>query len=447
MILKILFKIIKEKAYLISFLIFSGVVGYLNDILFEVLVFSLTVILLTYIYTEYKLKDWIRNYKRGEKTYAYGFIYDEFCSLIEQLDEDKKSSSSKFELLNKRFKELSAAMPDSTVILDKNKKIEWFNSEAQKLFKFNKVYDEGTPITHIIRNPIFVEYINLEEISKEPVYFKHDKKDEVISIQVFEVPFGKDMSLLTFRDISAFEKLDSVRSDFIANVSHELKTPLTVISGYLEMLKSDSIGKEESQKFYNEMLDQSLRMNRIIGDLILITNLQTTKPIESKKEKINLNKITSEIIYDLKPILTKRKQSINIISKADIFVYGLYKEIYSAFMNLITNAVHYSAPNLNVEIDFGYTNSGSIYYSVKDYGFGIEDKEIERLTERFYRVDKGRSRNQGGTGLGLSIVKQVLNRHDAELNIESKLDEGSNFTILFNNQANYKNSPKSASNI
>ena len=166
------------------------------------------------------------------------------------------------------------------------KKIEWFNSEAQKLFKFNKVYDEGTPITHIIRNPIFVEYINLAEISKEPVYFKHDKKDEVISIQVFEVPFGKDMSLLTFRDISAFEKLDSVRSDFIANVSHELKTPLTVISGYLEMLKSDSVGKEESQKFYNEMLDQSLRMNRIIGDLILITNLQTTKPIESKKEKI-----------------------------------------------------------------------------------------------------------------------------------------------------------------
>ena len=113
-----------------------------------------------------------------------------------------------------------------------------------------------------------------------------NKKDEVISIQVFEVPFGKDMSLLTFRDISAFEKLDSVRSDFIANVSHELKTPLTVISGYLEMLKSDSVGKEESQKFYNEMLDQSLRMNRIIGDLILITNLQTTKPIESKKEKI-----------------------------------------------------------------------------------------------------------------------------------------------------------------
>ena len=128
MILKILFIIIKEKAYLISFLIFSGVVGYLNDILFEILVFSQTVILLTYIYTEYKLKDWIRNYKRGEKTYAYGFIYDEFCSLIEQLDEDKKSSSSKFELLNKRFKELSAAMPDSTVILDKNKKIEWFNS-------------------------------------------------------------------------------------------------------------------------------------------------------------------------------------------------------------------------------------------------------------------------------------------------------------------------------
>ena len=116
MILKILFKIIKEKAYLISFLIFSGVVGYLNDILFEILVFSQTVILLTYIYTEYKLKDWIRNYKRGEKTYAYGFIYDEFCSLIEQLDEDKKSSSSKFELLNKRFKELRAAMPDSTVI-------------------------------------------------------------------------------------------------------------------------------------------------------------------------------------------------------------------------------------------------------------------------------------------------------------------------------------------
>ena len=116
-------------------------------------------------------------------------------------------------------------------------------------------------------------------------------------------------------------------------------------------------------------------------------------------------------------------------------------------MNLITNAVHYSAVNSNVEIDFGYTNSSSIYYSVKVYGFGIEDKEIERLTERFYRVDKGRSRNQGGTGLGLSIVKQVLNRHDAELNIESKLDEGSNFTILFNNQANYKNSPKSASNI
>jgi len=226
-------------------------------------------------------------------------------------------------------------------------------------------------------------------------------------------------------------RLEQVRTDFVANVSHELRTPLTVVRGYLESLISqDCLDKKILNKIYTQMLQQSLRMTEIIEDLLLLAHLESDDHPPEEKD-IAISQILNALCIDAKTISGDKKHRIYLKTDNKIHLYGAESELRSLFSNLIINAVKYTPEKGRVDISWHKDEKGRAFFSVKDTGIGIEPAHLPRITERFYRVDKARSRERGGTGLGLAIVKHVLLRHDASLEIDSEIGKGSVFTCVF----------------
>jgi two-component system phosphate regulon sensor histidine kinase PhoR len=226
-------------------------------------------------------------------------------------------------------------------------------------------------------------------------------------------------------------RLEQVRTDFVANVSHELRTPLTVVRGYLESLISqEGIDKKVLNKIYAQMLQQSLRMTEIIEDLLLLAHLESDDhPLEEKE--VLISTMLNALCLDAKTISGDKKHRIHLKADKKLYLYGAESELRSLFSNLIINAVKYTPEKGRIDIRWHQDEKGRALFSVKDTGIGIEQEHLPRLTERFYRVDKARSRERGGTGLGLAIVKHVLLRHDAKLEIDSRIGTGSVFTCIF----------------
>ena len=237
-----------------------------------------------------------------------------------------------------------------------------------------------------------------------------------------------------------------MRRDFVANVSHELKTPLTVIFGYLETI-SLSDKKNIDQGILDQMLKQAKRMDIMINDLLKLTKLQTTNIPEKNFSPINLKNLVAELLLACKHKSNANKNDIKILTDDDLYIQGSYEEIYSAFLNLLLNAIMYSGSGVVIEINYHVSSDKEVIFTIKDYGVGIPSDSVDRLTERFYRVDKGRSREQGGTGLGLSIVKHIMNRHEGKLEVKSSIGEGSQFSCVFPKSSLAMKLTKSSSNI
>ena len=248
---------------------------------------------------------------------------------------------------------------------------------------------------------------------------------------------------MTTHNIVDFEKLpqevkdyihhlEQVRSDFVANVSHELRTPLTVLRGYLEaLIHHEQPDKETLNKIYTQMYQQSLRMADIIEDLLLLAHLEGEDHPAEEKNTILVKDILQALCLDAKNISGDKQHKISLQADDKLFLSGSENELRSLFSNIIVNAVKYTPAHGSISIDWYRGKDNCAYFSVTDTGIGIAKDDIPRITERFYRVDKARSRERGGTGLGLAIVKHVLLRHNAKLQIESKLGEGSKFTCIF----------------
>ncbi|MBT7542712.1 MAG: phosphate regulon sensor histidine kinase PhoR [Gammaproteobacteria bacterium] len=349
----------------------------------------------------------------------------------------------KFNALEKRFKELSASMPDAVIVIDNNFITEWFNKSATNMFSL-KDNDIGRPILHLIRNPNFTKFINSNKRISFVKFISPLKYD--ITLQSFIVPYGEDKYLLTFRDVSEADHLDKMRRDFIANVSHELKTPLTVIFGYLESINTlDKKNIDDNIIF--QMLKQAKRMDVMISDLLKLTQLQATSIPEKNFSPINLKNLINELLLATKSDVEKNNNKISVLNDSDVYIRGSYEEIYSVFLNLLSNAIMYSGNGVLIEINYMVNDKKETILSVQDYGVGIPKDSVGRLTERFYRVDKGRSREQGGTGLGLSIVKHIMNRHDGKLIINSSIGEGSKFSCIFPKSLFTLNLSESSGNV
>ncbi len=327
-----------------------------------------------------------------------------------------------------RIQESTAALNDAVVMMDEDGNLDWWNRSAERLLGFSAPADRGHPITHLLRHPRFRKYFSACAY-QEPLEML-SPIDETRWLQFSITLFGKGERLLVCRDVTRLHNLEEMRKDFVANVSHELRTPLTVIRGYLETLLDHAElvpGGERWKRALTQMQQQTERMGSLVSDLLLLSRLETDLQ-PSEPQNIALTPLLNHIVNDAKA-LSQGRHVISLELEPDSTLAGFETELHSAFSNLVFNAVKYS-PGGQIRIRW-WTDAHGGHLAVEDQGNGIDPKHIQRLTERFYRVDKGRSIQTGGTGLGLAIVKHVLLRHSAQLEIQSQLGKGSCFTCHF----------------
>jgi len=320
----------------------------------------------------------------------------------------------------------TAALPNGVVILNAQREIMWFNRMAARLLNLRRTADLGMRIENLLREPQFVRYLAGGDFSNAVVIRPASGGDCYLSMQV--APYGDGQLLLLVSDVSRQLRLEAVRRDFVANASHELRSPLTVISGYLETLGQDAELDADLHGPITEMRRQAERMTAIIRDLLALSRLEETDQVDGG-EPIDVAALLALLRKDvLARAVHPRDVRVRIDSAAQLL--GDEPEIHSAFSNLVDNAAKYTPADGSIEMRWWQDGEGG-HFSVSDTGFGIPSEHIPRLTERFYRVDAGRSRVTGGSGLGLAIVKHVLQRHGGTLEVQSALGVGSTFTCHF----------------
>ena len=327
-----------------------------------------------------------------------------------------------------RFTRAAQALPDGIIVFNRHRHIDWINARAELHFQLSAATDQGQALTNLIRQPDFVSYLDAERYDEPLIYRGGRVEGQTLLLQV--IPYGDDQTLLLSRDISHLDRLETMRRDFIANVSHELKTPLTVVSGFAEMLAdADTVYSESEVKQYLALIcEQAVRMQRLIEDLLTLSALETGGTVQSD-ERVELEPIFRSLLTEAEA-LSGGRHALALSIEAPAVLSGCANELRSAFGNLTSNAVRYTPAGGRIDLIWR-RRGGQGEFVVADSGIGIAPQHIPRLTERFYRIDRSRSRETGGTGLGLAIVKHVLTRHQAVLDIESDLGKGSRFIARF----------------
>jgi two-component system phosphate regulon sensor histidine kinase PhoR len=327
-----------------------------------------------------------------------------------------------------RFRGAAQAMPDGVLVLDADDHIVWANATAERYYGLDARRDAGQPILNLVRNPDFVAYLKSGAYG-QPFTLRLARGEElVLSLRV--VPYGQDEKLLLARDITQWERLETMRRDFVANVSHELKTPLTVVSGFLETIADGTVRVEESRgkQVLGLMRTQTDRMLRLIEDLLTLSALESsTQP--AREAAIDVHRLLGAIAEEARA-LSGGRHAVQLRLGPPATLWGDEHEMRSAITNLVSNAIRYTPRDGRITIEWS-AHDGEGWIAVEDTGIGIEPRHIPRLTERFYRVDTSRSRDTGGTGLGLAIVKHVLTRHQARLEVTSEIGRGSRFAAVF----------------
>ena len=319
------------------------------------------------------------------------------------------------------------AIPDGVVILSQQNEIEWVNPIANRLLKISYPKDAGQKINNLIRHPKFQKYLAKEKFSKNITIPTPNNVENILTIQI--IPFGYKQKMVFVRDVTHVHKLEEMRTNFVSNVSHEMRSPITVLTGYLEMF-SDNIPKDEKsfKLGIDNMYQQAMRMQRLVTDLLALSKMETA-PVEHTK-KVDVYTLLITLKENAEVLGQEKHQKITLEADKDLKLRGNVDELHSLFANLINNAVRYTQDNGKIKIKWRKKGDKAVF-TVKDNGPGIAAHHIPHLTERFYRADVDRSRESGGTGLGLAIVKYALERHDGRLAISSTLDKGTTFSCYF----------------
>lgn len=401
------------------------VVGPIGALLIAVVILLLQVI--GHLRNLDRLMHWLRQVPGAPAPPAAG-IWSEIFSALQRRAKRNLALRTDLSMRLERFREAGQAMPDGVVILSRQNAIEWLNATAEDHFGLNPSQDVGMLITNLLRQPDFVAYLSSGQYGEPLVIRSMRRIGHTLALQV--ISFGEDQKLLLSRDITQLERLETMRRDFIANVSHELKTPLTVVLGFIETLidAHPNLPHEEAATYLKLAMQQAQRMQRLVDDLLTLSALETDSPPPSE-ERVDMHALLAEVRRDCEALSAGRHR-IETDFGAPAVILGSAKELRSAFVNLASNAVRYTPDGGVIKLTWRLDDGGGTF-SVEDNGIGIEAQHIPRLTERFYRIDRGRSREMGGTGLGLAIVKHVLTRHQAALDIASEPGGGSRFTCRF----------------
>lgn len=344
--------------------------------------------------------------------------------------EQMKSDQSRFTARIDRYRLSLSALPEGVVLFRQGHTVEWCNPAAEKHLGIKLTTHLGMALNLVFDNPKIVDYLESGDYSK-PIEIKSQEPGRILLL--FAVVADKTHFIMVTRDITEQRRIDSMRKDFVANVSHELRTPLTVITGFLDMILR---GKELDEKTLHEhlclMQQEAERMQSLVNDLLSLSRLESKDEQESEPpEVVNMAKLVASLAED-GVALSRGRHTIDTDISCNQAVLGQVDELRSACLNLVTNAVRYTPDGGKIEITWRYDpKEESAIFAVQDNGIGIDAEDIPRLTERFYRVDKSRSREKGGTGLGLAIVKHVAIRNHCRLDIQSEPGKGSTFSLIF----------------
>ena len=352
-------------------------------------------------------------------------VWNELDRLLYRSQSEMRMRKRRLLDMLRAYRAAAAALPDAVVVVDRNtQRVQWFNKAATTLLGLQHG-DLGAAVGERLHSLSLSHWLAAGR-NAEPMLDAASPVDPDLRLNLRLIPYSDEYWLLVARDVSKMLRLEQVRQDFVANVSHELRTPLTVIHGYLDML--DPTDFPEWTPILSEMQRQSQRMTQLVEDLLTLSRLeaQDSLPDESVAMAPMLATLKREA-----EALSQHRHSLVVQDEAGCDLWGSNKELHSAFSNLVSNAVRYTPVGGTITLRF-YREGDGVVLSVRDTGYGIPQSHLPRITERFYRVSTSRSRESGGTGLGLSIVKHVLNLHQARLEIESEVGNGSTFSIHFN---------------
>lgn len=372
----------------------------------------------------WQLESWLRK-KLGEPPRDAPGLWGDVYAQLHRVRLQSRARKKRLTRVLKEFRKSTQALPDAGVVLDEGHEIVWLNKAAGSLLGLRRE-DRGQRIENLLRAPEFAEFLRTDD--PERILRLASPLDDELRLALQVVPYGDNQRLLLARDITHATRLETVRRNFVANASHELRSPLTVIGGYLDALVEEPELMDHWREPVQEMSRQSERMRRIIEDLLTLSRLEAAGS-EAEHERVDVQ----GMLASLKKEALARPQRPAVIEldmAPDLGLWGAESEIYSAFGNIIGNALKYTPGEGSIHIRW-YADGDTACLAVSDTGVGIPDEAIPRLTERFYRVDKGRDRASGGTGLGLAIVKHVLQRHGGRLEVESELGQGSTFRCRF----------------
>ena len=380
-----------------------------------------------------RLLNWLRTDAVGDMKLGnglWGEAYDRIRRSLRARDRMTQESDARLTA----FLAALQASPSGVVLLDAEGRIEWFNAMACMHFGFDAKRDTLQHFGNLVRDPGFAAYHaagNYLGDVKMPGRQSSSSKPVQLSVQMH--PYGEGRNLLLSRDITALQQAEAMRRDFVANVSHEIRTPLTVLAGFIETMQSLPLSAQDQHRYLAMMEQQASRMQTLVSDLLTLSRLEGS-PLPSVQEWVSVDGLMQQCATDargLSSVLNEQQHDFRFESVSGIELSGSGPELYSALSNLIGNAIRYSPPDKKIDVRCVRGPDSSLVMSVHDNGPGIAPEHIPRLTERFYRVDRSRSRETGGTGLGLAIVKHVAQRHGAELLIESVPGQGSTFSLVF----------------
>ncbi|MGL4448810.1 MAG: phosphate regulon sensor histidine kinase PhoR, partial [Shewanella sp.] len=324
-----------------------------------------------------------------------------------------------------RFRQGAEALPDAAVVLDSEHNILWCNKLAQLILGFVWPQDNGQRIDNLIRHPDFSSYIKNSQF-KEPLELPSPVSDKRL-LEIRIMPYGDRQLLLIARDITRIRQLEGMRKEFVANVSHELKTPLTVLQGYLEMMQSMAEPDSMNAKPLALMQQQTLRMQSMVEQLLMLSRIEDAADI-NLENTVDMTQLM-DVLKEEAEAMAQGNYQLMFYCEPGLHSHGSELQLRSACSNLISNAIRYTEPGGTITVQWRSVAGGG-RFSVTDTGEGIAPQHIGRLTERFYRVDSARSRQTGGSGLGLAIVKHALNHHHSELKVSSELGKGSTFSFV-----------------
>ncbi len=373
-----------------------------------------------------RVERWVRR-RRLEEPPDIDGAWGELIAVIDRIYRRKQYHKLRVAELLREFRRLTTAMPEGAILLGPGHEILWFNKRAGDWLHLRRKRDFGIRIENLVRHPSFIEYLRGGSPVEGVVVFEPGESKRWLSFSVVRTE-GAERQLLVLRDVTREIQLESMRKDFVANASHELRSPLTVISGYLDALAEDKKLDPAWNSPVLEMRRQAERMSEIIHDLLELSKLESGDR-RAEEQPVDVGGMLALLRREVST-LDRRPQTLTLALDSEDQLLAVESELHSIVSNLVTNAVKYTPPDGEVELRW-WTDADGAHIAVRDTGMGIAPEHIPRLTERFYRVDSGRTRDLGGSGLGLAIVKHALQRHQATLTIDSMEGKGSTFTCHF----------------